>query len=155
MKPVTVRLADIVDLDAVEALERDCFSLDAQSRRSLLYLLTRAHGQTWLAEQDGVLLGDVIVLYRKRSDVARIYSIAVAAAARGRGVAAALLARSEAAARHAGRTIMQAEVRVSNSASRGLFAAHGYAEIATLGAYYSASGGGHEDGLKLEKRLLD
>lgn len=153
MAGLVVRRASVVDLDAVEALERDCFSLDAQSRRSLLYLLTQANCQIWLAEQGEMLLGDVIVLFRKRSDIARIYSIAVAGAARGQGVAAALLRHGEQIAAQAHCTRMQAEVRISNRASRALFCAHGYAEIATLAAYYSACGGGHEDGLKLEKNL--
>jgi len=153
MAALAVRPASVIDLDGIEALERECFSLDAQSRRSLRYLLTQAHGQIWLAERDATLLGDIILLYRKRSAIARIYSIAVSRAARGQGVAAALLAHGEVAARQADCSRMQAEVRVSNEASRGLFAAHGYAEIATLAAYYSASGGGHEDGVKLGKRL--
>lgn len=150
---LAVRPASVIDLDGIESLERECFSLDAQSRRSLRYLITQAHARIWLAEQDGALLGDLIVLYRKRSIIARIYSIAVSRAARGQGVAAALLAHGEVAARQADCRTMQAEVRVSNSASRGFFVAHGYTEIATLAAYYSASGGGHEDGLKLERRL--
>ena len=48
---------------------------------------------------------------------------------------------------------MRAEARLSNGASRGLFADAGYREIARLVDYYPGSNGGHEDGVRLEKQL--
>lgn len=146
----TIRRAGAADLDAVEALERACFTLDAQSRRSLRYLLMRAHADVLLAvEADGTLLGDAVVLYRRGARVARLYSIATSRAARGRGVGTHLLAAGEAAAREKGCRALRAEVRVSNAASRGLFGRTGYREIGPLPAYYP----GGEDGLRLEKPL--
>lgn len=53
--------------------------------------------------------------------MARLYSIAVGGAARGRGIAAVLLSAGEARARSRGCTMMRAEARESNRASWALF----------------------------------
>ncbi|WP_353250792.1 GNAT family N-acetyltransferase [Salinisphaera sp. T31B1] len=146
---MSVRRALGRDLDAIEALERACFTIDAQSRRSLAYLLGRANSAVFLAEADSVVLGDVIVLYRRSSLVARVYSIAVAVPARGRGVARALLSAAEEDARARGCRTMHAEARTGNLASRALFTTNGYDTGARLAAYYPDG----EDGIRLFKRL--
>ena len=149
----TIRVATLADLAAVVALEQACFALDAQTGRSLRHLLTRAHGDFLVAVIDDAIVADVVVLYRRGSRVARLYSIAVGPAARGRGVAAALLAQAERHAIARGCVVMRAEARWSNTASRGLFAAAGYRETARLADYYPGAGGGHEDGVRLQKHL--
>ncbi len=148
-----IRRATIADLNAVDALERSCFTRDAQSRRSLRYLLCQAHADIWLA---GAVrpLGYVCVLYRMNSGVARVYSVAVSAQAQGRGVGAALLGAAECAVRRRGCHTLRAEVRQGNAASRGLFRASGYREYARLPGYYANGAVGAEDGLRLQKRLL-
>ena len=155
--PVTpspiIRAADLDDLAGVYALEQACFVLDGQSRRSLRHLIARAHGDFLVAVVDEAVVADVIVLYRRGSRVARLYSIAVGPAARGRGMARRLLERAQAQAVARGCGFMRAEARLSNGASRGLFADAGYREIARLVDYYPGSNGGHEDGVRLEKQL--
>lgn len=144
-----IRRATLGDLDAVALLERNCFALDAQSRRSLHHLIDGANAEMQVAVVDGRVLGDVVVLYRRGARVARVYSIAVDSAARGYGVGAALLAVAESGARARGCRTLRAEARVSNTASRGLFARAGYREVGRLAGYYA----GGEDGVRLEKWL--
>lgn len=149
-EPYRVRRAGGDDLEAVEALERTCFSVDRQSRRSLRYLLIRAHALAWLCEDGtGQALGYVLVLLRRHSRVARLYSIAVTAGARRGGVARQLVQRAEQGARAAGCLCMRLELRRGNAASRGLFETLGYRITDVLAGYYP----GGEDGLRMEKVL--
>ncbi|MDA3921855.1 MAG: N-acetyltransferase [Salinisphaera sp.] len=145
-----IRTAMPIDIDALLALERECFEVDAQSRNSLAYLLSRANADTYVIGDGEVILAYVMLLYRRNSRVARVYSIAVAATARGQGLAARLLIHAETSAGARGATIIRAEARQSNRGSRALFAAAGYREIGALPGYYA----GGEDGVRLEKSLV-
>ncbi|MES1933640.1 GNAT family acetyltransferase [Salinisphaera shabanensis T35B1] len=149
----TIRSAGLDDLTGVHALEQACFVLDGQSRRSLRHLIAHAHGDFLVAVADGAIVGDVIVLYRRGARVARLYSIAVGQAARGQGMARRLVEQAHVHAVAQGCRIMRAEARLSNDASRRLFADAGYREVARLVDYYPGIDGGHEDGVRLEKYL--
>lgn len=121
-----IRDADLTDLCALVALEQSCFSADRISRRGLRHLLTRANARVLVSQSGEALAGAVVVLFRRGSGVARLYSIAVAPACRGRGVAAALVRAVEDCARERGCRAMRLEIRVDNAASQRLFAGLGY-----------------------------
>lgn len=144
-----IRPARGEDLDALRRLETRCFTLDAQSRRSLRHLLTGANATVWVAEGGGAIVAYTVLLFRRGSRGARLYSIAVDPAARGAGFAGALLAAAEDEARARGCRRLRAEARKGNAASRSLFAAAGYRETAILPAYYP----GGESGIRLQKDL--
>ncbi|KEZ78090.1 GNAT family N-acetyltransferase [Salinisphaera hydrothermalis] len=151
---IRIRRAALTDLDALMALEHRCFAQDAQSRRSMRHLIQRAHGELRIAEAGGRLLGYLMLLYRRGTRVARIYSIAVDAQARGRGLARRLIDDAEQSAKAAGCTRLSAEARLSNTGSRALFAACGFDETGRLIDYYEDTDGGYEAGVRLGKRLL-
>src|SRR3954469_19387358 len=89
--PVRVRAAEPGDLDGLVALEQQVFDTDQLSRRSLRRFLRVPTAELLVAEaDDGGLAGTAIVLFRPRSAVARLYSIAVAPPMSGRGVASTL-----------------------------------------------------------------
>lgn len=144
-----IRPVEPADLDTIVALEQRCFDRDAQTRRSLRYLLTRANAINIAAEQHSRLIGYLTLLLRRGARTARVYSIAVEAAARGQGLAARLLAAAEDRATRLGCNRMVCEVRASNRASLALFAGRGYQRKRDLPAYYP----GGEDGVRLEMRL--
>lgn len=144
-----IRTADGDDLDALRRLETRCFDLDAQSRRSLRHLLTRANAAIRVVDGDAGLFAGAILLFRRGTRSARLYSVAVAPEARGEGLARRLLADAERLAAARGCRRLRAEVRRSNIASRALFAAGGYRERACLPGYYA----GGESGIRLEKEL--
>lgn len=149
-----LRRAAGADLAPLLALERRCFSVDAQSRRSMAHLLTRANGEAWLIEDGSQPMAYVVLLYRRGSRVARIYSIAVDPAARGRGLGRRLIAWAMVRAEAAGCRRASAEARASNTASRALFAACGFVEAERLPGYYPADGGALEEGVRLVRSLL-
>ena len=145
-----IRQATIDDLQALVALEQRCFETDRISVRQFRYLLTRAHAVTLADEREAGIVGDVVVLFRRGTSLARLYSIAVDATARGRGVGGALLDAAENAAREHGAAYMRAEIRTDNSASLALFASHGYRRFGIHEDYYQD----HADAVRLEKRLV-
>ena len=79
----------------------------------------------------------ISTLFRQGATVARIYSIAVDPAQRGRGLAKALLDAASAAAKKRGCTVQSLEVRSDNAAATGLYAKFGFVAVADLKHYYA------------------
>src|SRR5258705_13388969 len=97
--PIHVRTAQPGDIDALMELEHRVFATDRLSRRSLQRFLKSPSAVVLVAEEEGGhLAGTAIVLFRPRSAVARLYSIAVAPHMGGRGVGPMLLAAADAVA---------------------------------------------------------
>ncbi|OCW20179.1 ribosomal-protein-alanine acetyltransferase [Pseudomonas sp. S3E12] len=138
------------DIPALVALEHQCFSSDRLSSRSFHWMISRAHGQLRVAEQDGQLLGYALVLFRRGSRLARLYSIAVAARARGLGLGRQLLSHVEACAVTHGCTHLRLEVRTDNPGALALYERNGYRRFAVVNGYYAD----HTSALRLEKTLV-
>src|SRR5512139_2352451 len=75
---VRVRPAERGDVDALAALEHRVFATDRLSRRSLQRFLKSPAADVLVAQDESGLVGNAIVLFRPRSLIARLYSIAVA-----------------------------------------------------------------------------
>ncbi|TBR35893.1 MULTISPECIES: GNAT family N-acetyltransferase [Dyella] len=134
---VRVRRAELSDLDDLVALELASFASDrlsrAQYRRHLdsdsaLVLVASANHRRFL--------GTAVVFFRKGSKVARLYSIATHAEARGKGVGSALLQAAESHARRRGCKELRLEVRTDNAAAISIYERFGYHRIAELPSYY-------------------
>jgi ribosomal protein S18 acetylase RimI-like enzyme len=148
---IGVRKAERGDLDALIALEQRVFATDRLSRRSLRHFLASPTAAVIVAEaQGGRLAGTAIVLFRPRSRVARLYSIAVAPQMGGRGVAAMLLEAAEAAALARHCRTMRLEVHDGNLAAVSRYRKSGYREFGRQARYYTDGG----DALRFEKRLV-
>jgi hypothetical protein len=89
------------------------------------------------------------VLFRPRSMVARLYSIASAPHMGGRGVGSLLLAAAEEAALARDCTSIRLEVHVTNHAAISRYRKSGYREFGRHARYYDDGG----DALRFEKRL--
>jgi len=150
---LVIRQADADDYAAISALETHCFSDDAQSPRSLRYLLRQAHAETLLAVFGPDPAGYLSLLFRRNSRVARLYSIAVNSGYRGHGVGQGLVVAAERIARARNLAQIRLEVRVSNRNSRRLFARLGYQESGQLLGYYKNRNGTTEDGVRMQKNL--
>jgi ribosomal protein S18 acetylase RimI-like enzyme len=148
---VLVRTAGPGDLGALMELEHKVFSTDRLSRRGLRRLLVSKSAQVLVAEEPGGhLAGTAIVLFRPRSAVARLYSIAVAPHMGGRGVGPLLLAAAETAAIARDATSIRLEVHETNHQAIARYRKSGYREFGRHEAYYENGG----DALRFEKRLL-
>jgi ribosomal protein S18 acetylase RimI-like enzyme len=151
-----IRPARAKDIDALVALEEACFDADRLSRRQFRYMLSRAQAVLLVAEAaiapaDALapLAGYVLVLFNRATSVARLYSIAVAAWARGQGVGRALVDAAERAAWDAERPYLRLEIRRDNLASQRLFEGLGYRRFGVLSDYYDD----HMEALRYEKQL--
>jgi ribosomal protein S18 acetylase RimI-like enzyme/predicted double-glycine peptidase len=145
-----LRKATIQDLDALVALENRSFQTDRLSRRSFRHLLTRANAVTLVVEEQKVMAGYVTVLFNAGTSLARLYSIAVDEAFRGRGIARELVLGAEQAALDGECVVLRLEVRRDNDASLTLFRKLGYRQFGHYLDYYED----HMEALRFEKELV-
>ena len=138
--PVRLRRGRLRDLDALLALERAVFTTDLLSRRSFRRFLTGASASLLVADEGSTLAGYVLVLYPPRSKLARLYSIAVAPHAGGRGVGPLLLDAAEAAARRRRRRTMRLEVHEHNARAIARYEKSGYRLFGRHHEYYDDRG---------------
>lgn len=148
-EPETCRPARPGDLAELLRLEQAAFRTDRLSRRRLRWLLGSPSSRFLVAEQSGRIIGYALVLTRRGSRAARLYSIAVAAGHAGRGIGRRLLEAAERSAAAAGAERLRLEVRADNAAAQHLYASSGYGRIADLENYYEDGAAG----FRYEKRL--
>jgi ribosomal protein S18 acetylase RimI-like enzyme len=147
---ICILKAERGDLDALIKLEHRVFATDRLSRRSLQRLMRSGSAAVLVAHENAQLSGVAIVLFRRGSLRARLYSIAVAPHAGGRGVARKLLEAAEAQALARGARVMRLEVHHTNHAAIARYRKSGYREFGRHRRYYEDGG----DALRFEKRLM-
>jgi ribosomal protein S18 acetylase RimI-like enzyme len=147
----TIRVAKARDVDALAALERRCFPKPDVFPRRTWARLARVPTALTLAIDDGHggLAAAIVGLFRAGSIVARVYSIAVDPAQRGRGLAGSLVRELARRARRRGCLVISLEVRERNRAALGLYEKLGFRVVGKLSRYYAD--GGH--GLRLRARI--
>lgn len=144
-----IRDATIADLEALLALEREAFPGDRLSRRSFRRLLRAPSARLRVAGRGHALHGYALVLFRANADVARLYSIAVAPAARGAGIGGRLLVDAERQAAARGSRTLRLEVRTDNAGALTLYRRRGYVPVGRVAAYYEDG----RDALRFEKAV--
>lgn len=144
-----IRVATSADLAAMLALENKVFATDRMSRRSARRLLMSPHAAVLIAESGGTVSGAAVILFRRTTDMARLYSIAVDPACAGRGIGTALLAAAEAAALARDCQYMRLEVHENNATAIAFYRKAGYCQFGRHERYYQDRG----HALRFEKRL--
>jgi [ribosomal protein S18]-alanine N-acetyltransferase len=143
-----IRRATIDDLDAIMELEASTFGSDAWSRETMRAEVGSPHGYYLVAdaaagepgEPQHPLAGYAGLLAPAGSGQADIQTIAVAPAARRRGLARSLVVAllDEARARAAEEVFL--EVRADNPNARALYDSLGFEQIAVRPNYYQPDG---------------
>lgn len=146
-----VRAARRDELDALLALEQASFHVDRISRRQYRHHLGSPRAEVLVGLRGGSLVGSALLLFRHGARVARLYSLAVDAAWRGRGVGRGLLETAERRARRRGCTRMRLEVRADNRVAQELYQRHGYRRFARQPDYYADG----SEAWRYEKALTD
>ncbi|MFZ9584552.1 MAG: GNAT family N-acetyltransferase [Pseudohongiellaceae bacterium] len=146
---VTLRRATLQDLAAIEALERASFRSDRLSHRALRHWLRAANGLFLVAVSAGQLLGCALAVQRSDSTAARLYSIAIARAARGQGLGTRLLKTMERRLRADGFSALRLEVAVNNAAAIAMYSKQGYRVFGRKPGYYQDG----RDALRMQKPL--
>jgi ribosomal protein S18 acetylase RimI-like enzyme len=137
------------DLSALLALEEASFSGDKLSASRVRHWISADNAILLLAVTKAALLGSCLLIRRADSSAARLYSIAIASAARGRGLGAKLLKKAEALARAEGSESVRLEVAAGNAAAIALYHKLGYREFGRKLAYYEDG----QDALRMQKVL--
>ncbi len=137
------------DLAALCKLEVETFATDRLSARSFRRFISSHATRLRLSADSGELRGYSAVMTRAGSRVARLYSLAVAAEARGQGLGEKLLSDAERIARQRGADVLRLEVRADNAPAIRLYERRGYVRIGTYRQYYADKA----DALRYERRL--
>ncbi|MEP0316569.1 MAG: N-acetyltransferase [Hyphomonas sp.] len=143
-----IRAATLDDIAALTELERAFPEEDRFSQRTWARLM-RGNSAILLSDGDGGLTGAAVLLFRRTSRVARLYSLSVAEAARGTGLSDRLLEKCEDISRQRSCCTLRLEVRETNSRAKRLYERHGYRVMARAAGYYPDG----EAALKMEKPL--
>ena len=142
---VRIRPMSEKTVDAVAALEKECFSVP-WSRKSIEEELTNDTAHFFVAERFGSVIGYIgtnIV-----ADECYITNVAVTQKERRQGVAQALLEKAEETAKEHNCRFITLEVRPSNEAAILLYTKQGYQKCGLRKNYYTAP---DEDGLIMTK----
>jgi ribosomal-protein-alanine N-acetyltransferase len=133
-----IRAATEGDVAAVMVIERASFPTDAWSEPAMRETL--AAGDAFVAEIDAEVVGYAAVLAPPGSGDADVLTIAVGAAARGRGIGADLLQHmlDRASGRGARRVFL--EVRADNPVAQHLYTSRGFAPVGRRPRYYQPDG---------------
>ncbi|MDP4077971.1 GNAT family N-acetyltransferase/peptidase C39 family protein [Acidovorax sp. A1169] len=150
-----IGLGTLEDAPALDALERAAFTGDRIALASWRRLL-RSPSARVLVARDGAgecaaVPGACVVLLRRGTFVARLYSLAVAPQARNSGLASALVTEALAHARRAGCALLRLESRADNAGAHRLFRRFGFVPSGRKSAYYEDG----VDALCFQKDLFD
>lgn len=143
----TIRPAEPSDLEELLRLEESSFDNDRLSRRSFNRWLSQQRRVFLVCEENESLCGYILVIIRRGTRLARMYSLAVDSAFRGRGLARMLIEKAEREARKAGALFMRLEVARNNSSAISLYEKLGYVQFGLYRDYYED----HSDALRMEK----
>lgn len=146
---LTFRDGAAPDIPALLDIEEAAFETDRLSRRSFRELVTSPTARLRVAVLGAEIAGYSLLLLRRGTADARLYSIAVDPAQLGQGLGTALLKDAEALAYADDRMVLSLETSAGNTAARALYARAGYHEIARLPGYYENGA----DALRLRKVL--
>jgi ribosomal protein S18 acetylase RimI-like enzyme len=136
-----VRPATPEDLDRLVEVETASFELDRLSRAGFRRLLRRPSALVLVEEESdgGPLRGVAVLLFRRGLVVARLYSLAVLPAFRGRGVGAALVDAAQSHALERDCLILRLEVREDNAGAVALYERLHFQRCGRTEHYYADS----------------
>ncbi len=132
-----IREASIDDLDALETLEKICFKEETFHKKQLLYLLQKAKSLVLVMENEGTIIGSMIILLREHISNARIYSLNIHPEYRRQGNAGALMDFAFDVLRENGFKKITLEVGINNMAAQSLYISKGFLVDKTLSNYYN------------------
>lgn len=133
---VHIRRLGLNRINDLLTMEESCFPTDRSNRRNLRRLLRSESACCLGIYRQGELLGSAVVLFRRGTRSARVYSLAVLETARGLGLGRRLMQRAEHEARKRGCSLIRLEVRMDNSPAIRLYEQLGFEAFRILPAYY-------------------
>jgi len=147
---IRIENATLDELEILYTIERECFTLEAFSKKQLISLLQSPHSISLLAKMNGEIVGFIIALTYKRKDekVGHIYTLDIAKKARRKGLGFKLIECLEQVLREKGVKLCLLETGINNVAARELYRKLGYVEIKLVKNFYPQG-----DAVRLQKVL--
>ncbi|GAB56563.1 hypothetical protein GPUN_2448 [Glaciecola punicea ACAM 611] len=130
------RQATMADVNALTELENTCFQTDRLSRRQFKYWIKAQNKVLLLATINDTIVGYGLVILRKGTSLARLYSLALLNAHRGKGIAGALMRLLEEACIEHKRAYLRLEVSEKNATAISLYASMDYKKFGYYPHYY-------------------
>ncbi len=146
---VEIVVAQREHLDALEQIETASFDTDRISRRSFRRFIDQSIGDFKVMLVNQQVVGYYIVLYRQATELARLYSLAVAPHHRRRGYGSQLLEAAEADADKHFSLFLRLEVKTDNHAAISMYHRAGYYDMEIRAEYYEDA----SDAVVLQKLL--
>lgn len=137
---MSVRRADVRDLEAIMAIERASFPSDAWSREMMTAELDSIFAAYYIAELDGEIVGYAGLRHLDGQTDADVQTIAVTEGARRNGLGRELLRTLMAEARDRKAREMFLDVRDDNPVAQALYESEGFVEIGRRAKYYQPDG---------------
>ncbi len=147
---LTCRYATAGDISALMTLEQKCFTTDRISLRSFRRFIADNRNDLLIAEQAGQLAGYFLLIYRRGTSLARLYSLAVDPVYRKQGVAEFLMLNAEKTAAARRCVLLRLEVRYDNTAAIKLYQKLNYHEFAIKHDFYED----HSDAICMQKQII-
>jgi N6-L-threonylcarbamoyladenine synthase len=135
-----IRTATESDLDAIMAIEHECFTDDAWSQDNMRFELLAHHTHYVVAIRDESVIGYAGLSKVPVSDQGDIQTIAVSPAARGLGLGRALMNNLIDEAKRQRANDIMLEVRADNPVAQSLYLSLGFEQIAVRKNYYQPAG---------------
>ena len=153
---IRLRGVEIADLDALFAIDRECFRPGiAYSRVELRYYLSHPGALSMLAEDkaSGVIVGFVIAEthLKKGLPVGHVITIDVRSSSQRQGIGRTLMDAMLALLREADVTTIRLEVAADNEVAQAFYRKFGFRQTGRIPGYYM----GKLDALLMEKQLCD
>jgi len=148
------RKATIYDLPKIIEIEQKCFQkTSAYTPQQLQYLLIHANSNCLIYQDNHTVQGFIIVLFRKRTEVAGIETINVDPQFQGKGIGKKLLFAAEDEMCYRGIRKIRLEVASGNSSAIQLYKKSGFRFTTLLKNYYQYEQHGSHDAIRMVKEL--
>jgi ribosomal protein S18 acetylase RimI-like enzyme len=144
-----IRDVTSADLTQLIALEKSCFATDRLSKRSFSHWIKSTQCVFLIAESHGQIVAYGLVIMRKGTRLARLYSIAVDQNIEGRGIGRQLLLALEKKTVAAGKLFLRLEVEKTNQRAINLYQFMGYKIFGDYEHYYENNG----DAFRMQKSI--
>ncbi len=147
---LSIRNANLSDAASLLALEHKCFTADRISLRSFKRFIAEKRSDLLLVERAGQVIGYFLLIYRRGTSLARLYSLAVDPTCRKQGIAELLMQHAEKAAAARNCVLLRLEVRYDNAAAIRLYQKLSYHEFAVKHDFYED----HSDAICMQKQII-
>ena len=136
MKQILITKARKKDIPALIKIEKSCFKFDQFSTRQFDHFIKSPSALFLVVKQKNQLIANAIILFRKHSTIARLYSIAVDPAFQHCGIAKKLCSYIERKLKKRRCSEIRLEVRVDNRRAICFYHNNGYESFCIYKKFY-------------------